>query len=226
MSTYAFQTSATPTAAPSSTRARTVAAVAAVLFAASFFLTVASVNVPYQASDATLLDWWQDSANLNSGIASEFFAISAAVFFVVLITYLQTIFATSGMTQTTAFVNSMAAAFTATLLVSSALRGVIGQMVQAQDEPLPGIDMLRYTTGLNYTLLGTATMTTLALAIVAMSVIVVRTGVLAPWVGYVGVVCAGVMLTAVAVMMGSLAIPAALLWAICLAVAIWRQPVV
>jgi hypothetical protein len=69
-------------------------------------------------------------------------------------------------------------------------------------------------------------MTTLALAMVAVSVVVIRTEVLGRWVGYVGVVCAAVILGAVAMMIGAFAIPAALLWAICLAVAIWRQPAV
>ena len=52
-----------------------------------------------------------------------------------------------------AFARSMAAAFTATLLVSAALRGVIGHLVKVEDGPLPGIDVLRYTTALNYTVL-------------------------------------------------------------------------
>jgi len=225
MSTYVNKAPTTPSATPpASTKARAVASVAAVLFAITFFLTVASVNVPHKASDEKLLDWWQKGGNLNSGIASGFFAISAAVLFVVVINYLRTLFASTGMTQWTAFAHSMATAFTATLLVSSALRAVIGQMVRSMDEPLPGIDVLRYATGLNYTLIGTATMTALALSMVAVSVVVIRSAVLGNWVAYVGFACAAIILAAVVMLMGAFAIPAALLWALCLAVAIWRQP--
>jgi len=225
MSTYVSKAPTTPSPAPpTSTKARTVASIAAVLFAISFFCTVASVNVPHKASDAKLLDWWQDSGKLNSGIASEFFAIGTAVLFIVVINYVLTLLARSGMPQWTAFAHSMATVFAATLLVSAALRGVIGHMVQVYDDPLPGIDVLRYSTGLNYTLIGTATMAAFALSILAVSVVVVRTEVLAKWAGYVGLLCGGAILVAVALLMGAYTIPLAILWAVCTSVAIWRQP--
>ena len=224
MSTFATQAPTTPGTAPSPTAARAVAAVAAVLFAVTLFLTVASVNVPHEASDAELLSWWRDDGHLGSTIASEFFSISAAVLFAVVLNHLRTLFAATGMPQWTAFARSMAAAFTAMLLVTSALRAVIGHMALVYDDPTPSTDVLRYSTALDYTLLGTATMTTLALTMVAVSVVVLRSKVIGRWVGYVGMACAAIILGAVALMMGAYAIPAALLWALCLAVAIWRQP--
>jgi hypothetical protein len=210
----------------SRTSAAKAASAAAVLFAVTFFLTVASVNVPHTSNDAKLLDWWQQSANLNAGIASELFAIAAAVLFIVVINYFRTLTTRShaGHEQVTAFAYSMGTAFACTLLVSSALRGVVGHLVKVQDEPLPGIDVLRYSTALNYSLIGTATMAVLSLAIGAVSVVVLRTHVLGTWVGYVGVVCAAVIMVAVLAMYGAFAIPLALLWALCFAVAIWRQP--
>jgi len=226
MSTYVSKAPTEAGSVPATTKARTVAAVAAVLFAVSFFLTVASVNVPHKASDAKLLDWWQDSGHVNSGIASEFFAIATAVLFAIVINHLRTLLANAGMPQWTAFAHSMASAFTAVLLISAALRGVIGHMVKVYDEPLPGIDVLRYSTGLNYTLIGTATMTAFALAIIAVSVVVVRSSVLGAWVGYVGLLCGGVTLVAVFLLMGAFTVPLAMLWALCIAVAIWRQPAV
>ena len=224
MSTYVTKAPNEASSALASTKARTVAAVSAVLFAVTLFLTVASVNVPHDATDAELIKWWQDSGHLNSTLASEFFSISAAVFFLVFINYLRTLFNASGMTQWTAFAHSMAAASAAMLLVTSALRAVIGHMVQVYDDPLPGVDVLRYSTALDYALIGTATMTTLALTMVAVSIVVIRSKALGTWVGYVGLVCAAIIFGAVAMMIGAYAIPAALLWAICLAVAIWRQP--
>ena len=156
----------------------------------------------------------------------ELFAILGAVFFVVVVNYVRTLAAKAdaGAEHWTAFAHSMATAFASPLLVSSALRAVIGHLVKVQDGPLPGIDVLRYSTALNYTLIGTATMTALALAIVAVSVVVIKARILGTWVAYVGFGCAAVILAAVAAMMGAFAIPLALVWAIALAVAIWRQP--
>ena len=51
---------------PSPSAART-AALAAVLFGISFFLTVASVNVPHTSDDATLLAWWRQDTNVELG---------------------------------------------------------------------------------------------------------------------------------------------------------------
>jgi hypothetical protein len=208
------------------TSARKVASAASVLFAVAFFLTVASVNVPHKASDAKLLDWWQQSANLNAGIASELFAIVAAVLFIVVVNHFRTLTtrAQAGYEHWTAFAHSMATAFACTLLVSSALRGVVGHLVKVQDEPLPGLDVLRYTTALNYSLIGTATMAVCALTIGAVSVVVLRTRVLGTWVGYVGLVCATLTLILVLALYGSFAIPLANLWAVCFGVALWRQP--
>jgi hypothetical protein len=225
MTTSTITTSSAPPTA-SRTSAAKVAAGASTLFAVALFLCVASVNVPRKASDAELVDWWKQSGNLNSGLVSELFAILGAVFFVVVVNYVRTLAAKAdaGAEHWMSFAHSMATAFASTLLVSSALRAVIGHLVQAQDGPLPGIDVLRYSTALNYTLIGTATMTCLALAIVAVSVVVIRARILGSWVAYVGFGCAAVILVAVGAMMGAFAIPLALVWAISLAVAIWRQP--
>ncbi len=119
----------------------------------------------------------------------------------------------------------MATAFTATLLVSAALRGVVGHLVKGQDEPLPNVDVLRYSTALNYTVLGVAVMGTFALLAISMGVLVLRTGVVARWAAFVSLGCGVVVLGAVAVLMGAFSIPVALLWALCISAAIWRAPV-
>jgi hypothetical protein len=207
---------------PSATRA---AAVSAVLFGLSFFLTVASVNVPHTSSDATLLAWWERSANVSSGLLSLLFATCTAVLFAVVANYLLTQADRTGLVQTTAFARSMSTAFTCTLLVSAALRGVIGHLVQAQDEPLPGVDVLRYSTALNYTVIGTVVMGTFALTVLALAVVVLRAGILARWVGYVGLGCGALVLAASAALVGQYTVPVAIVWALATAVAIWRQPV-
>jgi hypothetical protein len=203
--------------------ARTAAA-AAVLFGICFFMTVASVNVPHTSSDAKLLAWWQESGNVNSGLVSLLFAVCTAVLFAVVVNYVLSLVGRTSQVQTTAFARSMAGAFTATLLVSAAVRGVAGHLVKVQDEPLPGVDVLRYSTALNYTLMGMIVMTVFALTVLAAAVIVLRTEVLGRWVGYVGLGCGTLVLVAAIATFGQFTVPIAIIWSWCTAVAIWRQP--
>jgi hypothetical protein len=200
------------------------AAVAAVLFGVSYFLTVASVNVPHDASDQELLTWWGKDANVTSGVVSLVFAVCTAVLFSVVTNHVLLLNGARA-PHWAAFARSMAAAFTATLLVSAALRGVVSHLVQVQDEPLPGVDVLRYSTALNYTLMGMVVPVVFALTALAVAVIVLRTGVMARWMAYVGLGCGAVVLAASAATFGAYTVPVAILWGLCTAVAVWRQPV-
>ena len=199
-----------------------IASFAAVIFAISFFWTVASLNVPHEASDAQLLDWWQQDAHITSGMISMLFAILTALSLTVVSNHL---FVTLGTRSPhlTGFSRSMATAFTTTLLISGALRGVIGHIVKVDNESLPPLDVLRYTTALNYTVLGVVVMGTLALFELSMAVLVLRTGVLPRWVGFVGLGCGVLTLAAVVALMGAFTVPVAILWALCTAVAVFRR---
>ena len=66
-------------------------------------------------------------------------------------------------------------------------------------------------------------MTTLALTITAISVVTLGTAALPRWIGYIGLGATLVIAVAVAAQIGAYAIPAALLWAVCLSVALWRR---
>jgi hypothetical protein len=210
------------THAGSPTAAR-IAAVASVLFGVSFFLTVASVNVPHEASDAELLEWWSTEANVTSGMFSLLFAVCTAVLFAVVTNHVLLV-AGDRARHWAAFARSMSGAFTATLLVSAALRGVVGHLVKVEGGPLPGIDVLRYTTALNYTVLSMVVMGTFALSAIALGVLVLRGGGMARWQGVVGVVLGAVVIVAVAGLVGAFTVPIAILWSLCTAVAIWRGP--
>jgi hypothetical protein len=206
------------------TSAAKVASAASVLFAVALFWTVASIDVPHKANDAKLLGWWQQSHNQVSAIVSQFCAIAAALLFVVIINYFKALAAGTAAVQWTAFARSMGLIFSTTLLVSAALRGVVGHMVKVDGEPLPGLEVLRYSTALNYNLIGSITMTALGLTILAVSVVIVRTLVLGRWVGYVGLGCSAIILVASVAMIGQFTIILSLIWSLCLSVAIWRQP--
>ncbi len=208
------------------TFAAKVAAGSSVLFAISFFLTVAVIDMPHTASDSTLLAWWDNPDNISSAVITEVFAIATAVLLIVVVNHVRSLTSRVEAGKSwMAFAHSMATAFTATMLVTAATRSVIGRMVSVENDPLPGVDVLRYATNLNIALMGGPVMTVLALAIIGISVVVLRTRILGTWMAYDGLVCGAVILAAVAVKMGQFAIPMALIWALSLAVAILRAPV-
>ena len=209
--------------APNATATK-VAAIAAALLALSLFMTVAVIDVPREPSDQELLTWWQDSGNRWAGVMSGAWAVLVAVTIPVVMNHLQRLGAATRSPQWLSFARSMGGAVTAVWLVTGAARATLGHLVDTMNEPLPGVDVLRYATGLNYTLLGQSGMAVLALCIVAVSVVVLRTGVFGRWLGYLGGVCAAVMVAAVVVQLGAFTTPMAILWALCLAVAIWRGP--
>jgi hypothetical protein len=207
-----------------STAARKVGAIGSALFAVALFMTVASVDVPHDATNAELLHWWQQSGNRTSGLVSGLAAICAAVLLAVVMNYIRSLSAAAKAPQWLAFARSMGAAVTAVWLVTGAARAAIAHLVDVMDEPLPGIDVLRFATAFNYTLLGLSGMGVLALCSIAVSVVVLRTDALGRWVGYVGLVCGVVILAAVVAQYGAYTTLLAILWALCLAVAIWRTP--
>lgn len=206
------------------TAATAVASASAALLALSLFMTVAVINVPRNVSDADLLTWWQDSSNRTAGVASGMCAFVVAVTIAVVANHLQRLDTAGQAPAWLAFSRSMAGAVTALWLVTGAVRGLVGPLVDTQGEPLPGVEVLRYTTGLNYALLGQSGMAALALFILAISVLVFRTAALGHWIAYIGLACAAVIFTAVVAQYGAFATPLAILWSLCLAVAFWRVP--
>jgi hypothetical protein len=122
-----------------------------------------------------------------------------------------------------AFGRSMAGAVAAVWLVTGAIRASVGRLVEVMTEPLPGPDVLRAITAVNYALLGLSGMAVLGLMILAVSVAVLRTGVLARWVGWLGVGCAAPVLAATLAQYGAYTTLLAIVWFLGLAVAIWRS---
>lgn len=216
-------TSSVSTTQPTTTARshRVPAALASGLLGVGLFVTVAAVNVPHKPTDAALLAWWQDTGNRTSGLVSGLAAILVAVTVPIVVNHLRSRALASAWM---AYAVSVGAAMSAVWLVTGAVRASIQHLVDVMDEPLPSVDVLRFATAVNYTLLGLCGMAMAGLLAIAVSIAVLRTGVLAPWVAYVGLACGGLILVAVLAQYGAYTTPLAILWAFCLAAAIWRQP--
>ena len=206
----------------SASTARRIAALAAAVLGLSLFLTVAVIDVPHGAGDAELMRWWQQQSNRTSGILSGLAAIGVALSFPVVAGYVFRLHRAARTPSWRDFARSMVTAVTALWLVTGAVRAAIGRFVDVSDEQLPGPDTLRLATALNYSLLGLSGMAVLSLSILAISVLVLRAGVLARWVGYVGFGCGLPMLASVIAQYGAFTTVLGVLWAFCLAVAVWR----
>lgn len=203
--------------------ARRIVAAACVAFGICFFATVASVDVPLYGTDAELLAWWGQDASLVSGMVSMAFAIATAVLFSVVTGHVL-LRAGDRCAPLVSFARTTSTAFTVTLLVSAAFRGVVGRLVKVEERPLPGLDVLDYSTALNYTMLSVIVMACFALTVAALGGLVLRLGLLARWHGFVGVGVGVVVLGAVVAMVGEFTVPIAILWALCTAVAVWQAP--
>jgi hypothetical protein len=198
-----------------------VTAVAAALLGVCLFLTVAAVNVPHEATDAELLAWWQEPANRWSGVWSGLSAIGVGVCAAVLRDGLARL-APARESAWLAFGRSMATGVMCVWLVTGAIRGSVGHLVDVMDQPLPRLDVLRALTAVNYMLLGLSGMAVLGLMMLGVSIYVLRAGTLGRWVGHLGVGCAVVVVGATLAQYGAYVTLVAILWCLCLAVAVWR----
>jgi hypothetical protein len=202
-----------------------VGALAGVVFVVLLFTSTVMLDVPRSVSDAELVEWWSDDANLNTVLVSTYLQIAAGMFFLVFLACLRSVSlpAEGGSGTLTSVAFSAGVVFVALLLASDGPRGVIAFAVRLRDEPLPAVDLLRYMPQLGYVLLGTVGGVVVGISAVANSVLVLRTGAFGRWLGIVGLVC-GLGSIALALVVGPFFIPALLFWVLASSLALWRQP--
>jgi hypothetical protein len=206
-------------------RSATVGAIAGVSFAVLLFVGTAGLNVPKQASDEELVAWWSKSSNQLAAVVGMFaWAFAGLCFLVFLVQLRSRLAAAGGRAETVATAWAAGLVFVATTFQAAADRGVIGMAVRFRDEPLPGVDTLRYTPQHSYTSFGVFAMLAAALTIAMVSWLILQTGVFGRALAWLGIVVVALMLVAEAALVGQYAIPALLLWAIATSVALWRAP--
>jgi hypothetical protein len=193
-----------------------VPALAGMLSALAFLVGTAVLNVPIKASDSELVRWWSSSSHQVEALASMVGFTLAGLLFLVFLAHLRTrlLAAEGGAGTLTTVVFSSGLLFVATLFVAATVRGVISHAVKspAGGQPLPGVDLLRYLPQISYVMLGFCGLLALALAMTVTSVLAFRHGAFGRVVAWGGIVCAAAIVAANALLVGSLAIPAVLLW--------------
>ena len=201
-------------------------AIAGLAFAFLFFMGTALLNIPHGSSDAKLVAWWADSGNQTTAVVSMYLFAVAGLAFLLFLAKLRSrlLVAEGGTGELTSLVVASGVVFVAMLFVAAASRGVIGFAIKSpgDNESLPGADTLRYLPQIGYAALGIGGMLAAAVAIATTSWIIVRTAVFGRWLAWVGALAAILVVVASVSLVGMLAIPAMLVWVVCMSVAMWR----
>jgi hypothetical protein len=209
------------------TTSRALGPLAGLAFALCFFLGVAMLETPRGASDQELVTWWSDSGNRITAIVSMYlFVVAGLCFLVFLVALRSRLLAAEGDTgELTTVVLVAGTVFVSLLCVAAAARGVIGfaAVSPANDEPLPGPDMLRYLPQIGYTITGTGGLLAVALSMAATSWLILKTAVFGRWLAWVGVVATLLVVVAAILLSGVFAIPALLVWTLAVSAAMWAR---
>jgi hypothetical protein len=195
------------------------AAAFSVAFALLLFAGVAAINVPHSATDSEMVEWWSKSGNLNSAITSMYLVMGAALAFVPLLVHLGHRLDRESDGTRLALV-ALGMVFVGLLAGSAAARGVIGQGVQVNDEPLPGVDTLRYFPQLSYALMDMALIAA-GVLVLATAWTTIRAKAMATWFGWASA-AAGLALVLATPVIGPLTLPVLWVWAVAAAAAIWN----
>jgi hypothetical protein len=114
--------------------------------------------------------------------------------------------------------------FVGGLSITAFTRALIAQEVRFRNEPLPGPDTLRFVTSFSSNALGLVTIPFATIAVAAASVMILQLGVMARWLGWLGVGVTVLSAVAIVLLRGPLAIPLILVWVLGASVLLFRNP--
>jgi len=196
-----------------------VAAFFGVAFAVLLFLGVASLDFPIEATDQEVLDWWSKDSNQTAALVSMAFVAFSGFALGLFVSFLRDrLNGTNGTAGNALFVVGLGAV--AMLLATAGARGAMANALM-NDEPLPGVDTLRFSAELSHAIMEVALMS-VGVSIVLAAWAILKTRAFPAWSGWVSAVL-GVLTVAGVVVVGPLVIPITLLWALAMSVAVWRS---
>jgi hypothetical protein len=199
--------------------ADTLGAIAGVACSILIFLTTASVDPQRGVSDQELLTWWADSGNRTGFNISMYMLLLACPLFLLFVSRLRVRLQSADASGWADLVFACGIVVTAALGVQAVLRGVVAR----SDEPLPGVDTLRFATELAYVAWDLAIVFAAAL-IAIVSILTLVTRVLPRWIGLLGVVVAAGSVILLALQVAPFALPLLVIWVLANSVHLWRAP--
>lgn len=202
-----------------------LAALAGVVFAVTFVagIMLAAGNGDTKPSDEAVLKWWSDSGNQTTVLIGAYLLAISAVAFIWLIASVRGRLIAGGGTrgQLDVVVLMAGTAFAAMLLAGlAALAGPAGAAKFGSTDIPRDPDILRQIPQIGFALVLVGGGWAASLCIAAVSVCILGTGGFARWLGWLGLVCAFVLL------FGAMFIPMIVLpiWALAASVQLWRRP--
>ena len=202
-----------------------VGAAAGLAFAVLVFVSVAAVDPQRGVSDQALQSWWADSGNRDGFVFSTYTLLLACPLFLLFASRLQRRLRAvdaSGWADTAI---ACAIVVTVALGATAVFRGVVARSMRFADEPLPGVDTLRFATDLTYASWDVV-MLFVALLVAVVSILTLVTRVLPRWLGWLGVPVTVGILVAVAVQSAPFALPLLIVWVVATSVHLWRAPAI
>jgi hypothetical protein len=204
-------------------RSDLIGAIAGAAFVLLLFLSVASLDLPRGKPDQELQTWWADEGLRRASIVSMYLMLLAAPCFLVFLTRLCARLRKVDVEDSwNALVQGAGIVFVALLSVSAVTRGVIAQAVRFNDEPVPGVDTLRYATEISQAAYAFGAVLFATIVIATASILILRTGALMRWVGWVGVGVSALSLAAIVLQVGGLATPLIHVWVLCISLQLFR----
>lgn len=190
-----------------------IGAIAGVAFAALLFYSIASLNPLREATDQEVQTWWADGGLRRDTIVSMYLMLLAGPCFLVFLSQLRSrLNATNAGSSWNDLVYGAGIIFVSMLGMSGLTRGVVAQAVRFRDEPIPGVDTLRYATQLSQAIYAFVAIPFATIVVAVTSIMIFRTGMMKRWVGWLGLGVTTLSLATIALQMGAFATPLILIW--------------
>jgi hypothetical protein len=200
-------------------------AAAGVAFAVLLFVSVAVVDPQRGVSDQELLTWWTDSGNRDGFVFSMYTLLLAGPLFLLFVSRLRMRLRVADAAGWADSVFACGIVVATALGVTAVTRGVIASSMHFADEPLPGVDTLRFQSSLTY--LSWDLVILFAIVLVAIvSGLVLATQTLPRWIGWLGMPVALGSAALLAVQSAPFSIPLLIIWVLANSVQLVRMPVV
>lgn len=196
---------------------------AGVAFAILLFISVITIDPQRGVSDQELQSWWSDGGNRDGFVISMFLMLLACPLFLLFVSRLRTRLRAADAAGWADMVFACGIIVTTALGISAITRGVVAKSMRFADEPLPGVDTLRFETDLAHAMWDLVILFVVVLVAIV-SIMALVTHVLPRWLGWLGVVVTVGSATLLVAQAAPFAIPLLIIWVLANSVQMWRAP--